>query len=184
MGTIRALLPDTTPAPARRVDRAGCGPPRTPPRTCQRSRRCRTLMGRSVRTGMNIFFDVDHTIIDSDNRLRPGVRELFQRLHADGHALYLWSGIGERSEIVAANDLGEYVTACYEKPLYHYEAMLKPLGIECWPEFVVDDHPHLVHAFGGCVVRRYLMPDARDREMERVYQEVQRAVTRRGRSGR
>ncbi|MGI8552223.1 MAG: hypothetical protein ACR2PL_15780 [Dehalococcoidia bacterium] len=29
---------------------------------------------------MNMYFDVDHTIIDSDNRLRPGVRALFERL--------------------------------------------------------------------------------------------------------
>ncbi len=31
---------------------------------------------------MNIFFDVDHTMVDSGNRLRPGVRELFERLRA------------------------------------------------------------------------------------------------------
>ena len=42
------------------------------------------------------LFDVDHTIIDSDNRLRADVTELFQRLRAEGHTLYLWSGIGPR----------------------------------------------------------------------------------------
>ena len=130
---------------------------------------------------MHIYFDVDHTIIDSDNRLRPGVRELFTRLRDDGHAIYLWSGIGVRTEIVDAYDLGQLVSGCYEKPLYHYEAMLKPLGIEHRPEFVVDDHPHLVAAFGGCVVRRYLAPDPHDREMERVYDEIQRAVAYRRR---
>jgi phosphoglycolate phosphatase-like HAD superfamily hydrolase len=130
---------------------------------------------------MNIFFDVDHTIIDSDNRLRPGVIELFQRLHAEGHTLYLWSGIGQRWEIVERYALGEFVTTCFDKPLANYEAMLTPPGIPCWPEFVVDDHPHLVHAFSGCVVRRYLTPDPRDREMERVYTEVQRAIVARRR---
>ena len=130
---------------------------------------------------MNIFFDVDHTIIDSDNRLRPGVRELFERLRADGHTVYLWSGIGRRSEIVEAYGLGELVAGCYDKPLYHHEAMLEPLGIPVRPDFVVDDHPHLVHTFGGCVVAPYRRPNAKDAEMERVYDEVVRAVERRRR---
>jgi hypothetical protein len=121
---------------------------------------------------MNIFFDVDHTIIDSDNRLRPGVRELFARLCADGHAVYLWSGIGARTEVVEANGLGDLVAGCYDKPLYQYERMLGPLGIPVRPDFVVDDHPHLVHAFGGCVVSRYLREDPDDVEMERVSEEI------------
>lgn len=129
---------------------------------------------------MNIFFDVDHTIIDSDNRLRPWVRELFERLRADGHRIYLWSGIGSREEIVGANQLDGLVEGCYIKPLYQYERMIPALGIPVRPDFVVDDHPHLVHAFGGCVVARYLRADDADREMERVYEEVRRAVARRG----
>jgi hypothetical protein len=131
---------------------------------------------------VNIFFDVDHTIIDSDNRLRPGVRALFERLCGAGHTLYLWSGIGARWEIVRDNDLGELVAGCFDKPLYQYERMLAPLGIPIRPDFVVDDHPHLVEAFGGCVVRRYLRPDPADREMERVAAEIERAAARR--SGR
>ena len=127
---------------------------------------------------MNIFFDVDHTIIDSDNRLRPGVRALFERLCAHGHTLYLWSGIGARWEIVRDNGLEELVAGCYDKPLYQYERMLAPLGIPVRPDFVVDDHPHLVHAFGGCVVRSYLKPDPADREMERVAAEIERAAAR------
>lgn len=125
---------------------------------------------------MNIFFDVDHTLIDSDNRLRPGVRELFERLRADGHTIYLWSGIGARWEVVRAYGLDDLVAGCFEKPLYQYEAMLAPLGIHVRPDFVVDDHPHLVHAFGGCVVKPYRTPDEKDVEMERVYREVERAA--------
>jgi hypothetical protein len=130
---------------------------------------------------VNIYFDVDHTIIDSDNRLRPGVRELFAWLRADGHAIFLWSGIGARWEIVKAHDLDALVDGCFEKPLYQYEAMLKPLGIAARPDFVVDDHPHLVHAFGGCVVARYLRSNPADREMERVYAQVQQALALRRR---
>jgi phosphoglycolate phosphatase-like HAD superfamily hydrolase len=134
---------------------------------------------QSGRRPTNIFFDVDHTIIDSDNRLRPGVRELFERLRADGHRVFLWSGIGARWEIVERYALGELVSGCFEKPLYQYERMLGPLGIVDRPDFVVDDHPHLVHAFGGCVVARYLTADAGDTEMERVYREIERAAARR-----
>ncbi|MBI2760200.1 MAG: hypothetical protein HYX51_02095 [Chloroflexi bacterium] len=127
---------------------------------------------------MNIFFDVDHTIIDSDNRPRPGVRDLFAWLREDGHAVYLWSGIGARTEVVEANDLGGLVAGCYDKPLYQYERMLGPLGIPVRPDFVVDDHPHLVHAFGGCVVSRYLREDPDDAEMERVYDEIGKVARR------
>jgi len=128
---------------------------------------------------MNIFFDVDHTIIDSGNRLRPGVRELFQRLRAAGHTLHLWSGIGTRWEIVRDHALDGLVADCYDKPLYQYERMLAPLSIPVRPDFVVDDHPHLVHAFGGCVVRSYLKPDHADRKMERVAAEFERVTARR-----
>ena len=154
---------------------------------------------------MNVFFDVDHTIIDADDGLRPGVRELFARLRDEGHRVYLWSGLGARWEVVERHGLGELVSNCFPKPLYAYERMLAPLGIDVRPEFAVDDHPHLVHAFGGCVVTRYLGPnksqprhDPRDAEprasepghprpdptsrsdteMERVYHEIQRATMR------
>lgn len=128
---------------------------------------------------MHIFFDVDHTIIDSDDGLRPGVRELFTRLRGDGHSVYLWSGIGTRWEIVERHGLAELIAGCYDKPLYQYERMLAPLGIPVRPDFVVDDHPHLVHAFGGLVVTRYLAADPADREMERVFSAVTRAAARR-----
>lgn len=121
---------------------------------------------------MNIFFDVDHTLIDSGNRLRPGVRELFARLTAEGHHLYLWSGIGERSEVVEQHDLGPYVAGCHIKPLYQHRRMLGPLGIGVNPDFTVDDHPDLPAVFGGIVVRSFLRYDADDREMERVYAAV------------
>jgi hypothetical protein len=134
---------------------------------------------------VNIFFDVDHTIIAYDDHvLRPGVRELFERLRADGHTIYLWSGIGARWEIVRAHRLEDLVAGCFDKPLYQHEAMLAPLGITMRPDFVVDDHPHLVAVFGGCVVSAYRSADPNDREMARVYREVERALTWRRRQGR
>jgi len=118
---------------------------------------------------VNIFFDVDHTLIDSGNRLRPGVRELFAQLTAEGHQIYLWSGIGERPEVLDQHGLGAYVTACYVKPLYQHRRMLGPLGIGVNPDFAIDDHPDLPAVFGGITVQRFLVYDAGDREMERVY---------------
>lgn len=133
---------------------------------------------------MNVFFDVDHTIIDSDNRLRPGVREAFARLRASGHTVYLWSGIGVRWEIVRQHALEELVAGCFEKPLYQYEAMLAPLGIDVRPDYVVDDHPHLVHAFGGCVVSPYRRANPADAEMLRVCRAIEVEAARRERGAR
>jgi hypothetical protein len=121
---------------------------------------------------MHIFFDVDHTIIDSHDGLRPGVRELFVRLRDEGHTVSLWSGLGERWEIVAKHGLAGLVASCYMKPLLQYDLLLQAYGVPVRPDFVVDDHPHLVHHFGGCTVRRYLRPDPADTEMLRVYNEI------------
>ena len=125
---------------------------------------------------MNIYFDVDQTIIDSSNGLRPGVIELFSRLRGDGHTLYLWSGLGPRWEIVERYALGELVSGCFEKPLMQYERLLEPLGITVRPDYVVDDHPHLVHHFGGYTVKRYLRADPADREMDHVYDVIHDAA--------
>jgi hypothetical protein len=133
---------------------------------------------------VNIFFDVDHTIVDGDNRLRWGVRELFDGLRERGHSIYLWSGIGPRWEIVHAHGLEALVAGCFDKPLYHYETMLAPLGIPVRPDFVIDDHPHLVHAFGGCVVAPCRSAQEPDTEMERVFGEIERTLIRRGQAGR
>ncbi len=128
---------------------------------------------------MNVFFDVDQTIIDTQNGLRPGVIELFTRLRAEGHVIYLWSGIGKRWEIVERYALAEFVADCFEKPLMQYERLLGPLGITVRPDFVVDDHPHLVHHFGGFTVKRYLRADAHDTEMGRVYDAISAATKNR-----
>ena len=126
---------------------------------------------------MNLFFDVDNTIVDVDGGLRPGVREAFDHLTAAGHRIYLWSGLGPRREVVKRHDLGAWVVDCYDKPLHQHERMLEPLGIEARPEFVVDDHPHLVHAFGGMVVTAYVEPDLEDAEMSRVVDRIDRLET-------
>ena len=69
---------------------------------------------------MNIFFDVDYTILGLDNSLRPDTREVFQRLVDEGHLVYIWSGQGERWEVVRKFELESFVSGVYEKPLSDY----------------------------------------------------------------
>ena len=65
---------------------------------------------------MKIFFDVDYTILGLDDSLRPGTTETFQKLIDDGHEIYIWSGMGERWEVIEKHGLGPYVSGVYEKP--------------------------------------------------------------------
>jgi hypothetical protein len=125
---------------------------------------------------VNVFFDVDFTLIDSDGRLRPGVGECFATLRGEGHRIFLWSGLGPRWEVVRQHGLETWVEDCFVKPLYHHRRMLEPLGISIEPHFVVDDHPHLVDVFGGCVVGTYMRADPADREMWRVQEAVASAA--------
>ena len=48
---------------------------------------------------MNIFFDVDYTILGLDNSLRPETKEVFQRLVDEGHLVYIWSGRGSAGRL-------------------------------------------------------------------------------------
>ena len=118
---------------------------------------------------MNIFFDCDYTIIDMNGNLRPGVKELFQRLKDDGHILYVWSGAGIRWHEVRRHGLEPYVTDCFHKPLYDYPSRMKDLGVTIVPDMVIDDYPDIVSALGGIRVKPYLYERMSDTEMERVY---------------
>ncbi|MBI4498294.1 MAG: hypothetical protein HY689_10380 [Chloroflexi bacterium] len=121
---------------------------------------------------MNIFFDVDYTIIGYAGDLRPFVREVFEQIKADGHTIYLWSGTGIRTEVVEQHKLHHLVSGCYLKPRWDYHNALPRLGVPMVPDFVVDDHYGIVQAFGGVCVQRYdgAPYDRDDQEMKRVYQ--------------
>ncbi|MFQ5873315.1 MAG: HAD hydrolase family protein [Dehalococcoidia bacterium] len=121
---------------------------------------------------MNVFFDVDDTLIAWNGTLRPHVREVFQRLIEDGHKIYVWSGVGVRWDIVDRHGLRPFVTDCFLKPIYDYRDGLKRLGVPVEPDFCIDDHPELVRALGGEAVRPYFWVDERDREMLRVYEAI------------
>ena len=128
---------------------------------------------------MNIFFDVDYTILAADGNLRPGTIDLFERLVREGHNVFIWSGVGIRSADVTRHRMENLVAGVYQKPLEDFENGLARFGIPVRPDFVVDDYPEIVDAFGGVVVRPYFFSSPEDVEMERVYE----AIADRERSG-
>jgi hypothetical protein len=121
---------------------------------------------------VNIFFDVDYTLITWDVKLRPGVHEVFERLRADGHTIYLWSGVGPRWEVVKRFELHDHVADCFWKPLYNHHNRFEELGITVMPDYVIDDHQEIIDVFTGCRIAEPKMPLDRDTEMWRVYEEI------------
>ncbi len=123
---------------------------------------------------MNIFFDMDYTIIEIDfGGLRPGVKEVFERLRAEGHTLYIWSGAGIRTEEVELLGLQDTVSGVFQKPWERYEKavndMLTRNEIPVLPDLVVDDTSAIVTALGGVVVQPYGVRIHNDHDMEQVY---------------
>jgi hydroxymethylpyrimidine pyrophosphatase-like HAD family hydrolase len=43
---------------------------------------------------LNVFFDVDYTLVMGDGSLRPRSRETFEQIIGMGHSIYVWSGWG------------------------------------------------------------------------------------------
>ena len=128
---------------------------------------------------MNIYFDVDETLVTWDHRLRPHVREVFQALRDDGHRIYVWSGRGKRWEIVLRYGLEGLIETCHDKPLEDHRDGLAALGVDPWPDFVVDDYYAVVHAFGGFWICPPQRPLEQDRHMWSVYDAVNRYLAER-----
>ncbi|MDE3194046.1 MAG: HAD family hydrolase [Chloroflexota bacterium] len=128
---------------------------------------------------MNVFFDVDDTLICGlDGTLRPHVADIFARIRADGHAIYVWSSAGRRWQDLERHGLHAFVSECYLKPDGDYERTLRAQNV-AEPHFVVDDHRDIVDVFGGCQVRPYLEPDVGDTEMIRAYDALREFAQRR-----
>jgi hypothetical protein len=130
---------------------------------------------------LRLFFDLDNTLIGDRGQLRPLVRESFEGLTADGHQIYIWSGVGVRWREVREHALERFVLDCFRKPLDLVEGAMDGLP-SCEPSLVVDDLVPIVEEYGGVVVRPYYWENASDREMERVCRIV-REVAATGRSG-
>ncbi len=121
---------------------------------------------------MKIFFDVDYTILGLDNTLRPGTLDTLTKLKNDDHEIYIWSGMGQRWEVIEKHDLSALVSGVYEKPTHHFHERLEELGVPFEPEFVIDDYPEVVAAFGGVWVPPYFFSRTVDQEMDRIYKIV------------
>ena len=126
---------------------------------------------------MNIFFDVDYTILGLDDSLRPGTQETLKQLKDDGNEIYIWSGMGERWEVGHKHNLTPFVSGVYEKPTHHFHERLKELGVPIEPDFVIDDYPEVVAAFGGVWVPPYFFKRSFDQEMDRIYRIVCEVTT-------
>ena len=122
---------------------------------------------------MNIFFDMDYTLLGLDNSLRPNTREVMQRLKDDGHTLYVWSGVGIRWPEVKQHNLEPFITDCFMKPLKNFVEELERANLPVKPDLVIDDYPEVPTALGGIWVRPYFFNTVADNEMERVYTIIQ-----------
>lgn len=117
--------------------------------------------------------------------LRPHTREVFEEIVAEGHHLYLWSGVGIRWEVVDRHKLHGLVRNCFRKPLtddlrrvQDPYSLLPDFGVSVRPDFCVDDYPEIAEAYGGVAVRAYMQHDPTDTEMRRVQQELRSFAAR------
>ena len=126
---------------------------------------------------MNIFFDMDYTLIGGmDGALRPGVKDVMERLKADGHGLYVWSGVGLRWGDVQHLGIKHLITDCFVKPMTNYYRAMKEMKLPVEPDFVVDDFPVVADAFGGISIPAFNFHNPEDRVMERVYNVINEYV--------
>ncbi len=129
-------------------------------------------MRRAAAQTRSVFFDVDDTLITWDRRLRPHAREVVEAVHDMGFAVYVWSGVGVRWEVVDVHSLRPFVRDCFQKPLSRHHERLSELRIPVVPDHVVDDDDEVVAAFGGTLVAAPLEPLRADRELLRVLDDL------------
>ncbi len=118
---------------------------------------------------MNIFFDVDYTILSADWGLRRHTVEVFSRLVDDGHQVHVWSGEGKRWKVVKDHGLEPFVTGVFAKPIVDYANGLKRYGVDPIPDFIIDDYPQIVEFFGGYHIKDFYMRRDDDDEIQTVY---------------
>ena len=124
---------------------------------------------------LNVFFDVDNTLILWNGRLRNHTRDVFAELKNAGHTIYIWSGVGIRRWDMKRHELDEFVTDYFIKPLEHHHEKLEALGVPMVPDFVIDDHKTVVDAFGGYHISDEPGPD--DRELLEVLARINEMAT-------
>ena len=122
------------------------------------------------RRSLNVFFDVDNTLIMWNGLLRQHAEHVFRSLRDHGHTIYVWSGVGIRRWDMKRHGLDEYVTDYFMKPLEDHHAKLDALGVPLIPDYVIDDHKGVVDAFGGYHIPDMARPD--DEELLHVLAEI------------
>lgn len=82
---------------------------------------------------MNIFFDMDGTILSTEDEVRPYTKHIMNELRKDGHILYMWSGGGGSYCIRHAhkNELSQFIEGYFTKEV--------PLPNNIIPDLVIDD---------------------------------------------
>ena len=65
---------------------------------------------------MNIFFDVDYTILGLDDSLRPGTQETLKQLKDDGNDIYIWSGMANGGKLSTSTILRLWSAAFTKSP--------------------------------------------------------------------
>lgn len=126
---------------------------------------------------LNVFFDVDYTLIDR-GILRPHTREVFERLTEAGHSIYIWSGVGIRRWDIQQHDLQGFVTDYYVKPLARYRERLSEFNVPIVPDFVIDDHKTVVDDFdAGYHIKDYWRDS--DTELLKVLEAIEALAAQR-----
>ena len=112
---------------------------------------------------MNVFFDVQGTLLTMEEAPRPRAREAFQMLRASGHEMYLWSSGGAGYAATAADLLGvaDLVSGCLGK-------RQEP---DVSVDFAVDDDASMVEAHGGHRIKPF-RGDPHDEELLRAAEAV------------
>ena len=128
---------------------------------------------------LNVFFDVDDTLIFRPNRLRNHAQEVFERITEAGHAIFVWSGNGIRRYEMEQHGLDHFVDDYFVKPLERYREQLSAFNVYVEPDFVGDDHQGVVDACGGYPVSRYSGADAGEMPHEREGSDERRSSRRR-----
>jgi hypothetical protein len=119
---------------------------------------------------LNVFFDVQGTLLTMEEAPRPHARQAFLRLKQQGHNLYLWSSGGAGYAVTAAEMLGvaDLVDGCLDK-------RQEP---DVPVDFAVDDDASVVEAHGGYRIKPF-DGDPGDEELLRAAEAVDGASGRR-----
>ena len=121
---------------------------------------------------MNIFFDVDYTLMAMDGTLRPHTKDIFKQLIIDSHKIFIWSGVGDRTSDVNRHGLSEYVSGVFVKPIADFEIGLKRFKVLPRPDFVIDDHREIVEYFGGVHIEPFYFRSSDDEHMNSLYEAI------------